>query len=55
VSSDMVLGDLRSEFLSVVLFVFWYYSPNVLDTPRVISYSNKLRCIVAPKCLNTDK
>jgi dolichol kinase len=22
-------------FVSSVLFVFWYYSPNVLDTPRI--------------------
>jgi hypothetical protein len=23
-------------FLSSLLFVFWYHSPNVLDTPRII-------------------
>jgi hypothetical protein len=24
-------------FLSPVLFVFWYHSPNLLDTPRILS------------------
>jgi hypothetical protein len=24
-------------FVSSVLFVFWYHSPNILDTPRIWS------------------
>jgi hypothetical protein len=29
-------------FVSSVLFVFWYLSPNILDTPRIYFYGHYL-------------
>jgi hypothetical protein len=31
-------------FVSSVLFVFWYHSPNVLDTPRMLFPYIKVYC-----------
>jgi hypothetical protein len=37
-------------FVSSVLFVFWYHSPNVLDTTRILTilwfFSGILNCII---------
>jgi hypothetical protein len=34
-------------FVSSVLFVFWYHSPNFLDTPRIISHTRSgAQCIL---------
>jgi hypothetical protein len=30
-------------FVSPVLFVFWYHSPNFLDTSRIFSFSSKFQ------------
>jgi hypothetical protein len=31
-------------FVSCVLFVFWYHSPNVLDTPRILYCGLHIHC-----------
>jgi hypothetical protein len=31
-------------FVSSVLFVFWYHSPNILDTPRINEEQNYPLC-----------
>jgi hypothetical protein len=33
-------------FVYSVLFVFWYNSPNFLDTPRIMRPSDQQRCLV---------
>jgi hypothetical protein len=32
---DYLEGQKVNLFLSAALFVFWYHSPNVLDTPHI--------------------
>jgi hypothetical protein len=45
-------------FVSSVLFVYWYHSPNVLDTPRissdVVSYA-RVRTYVTENERESDK
>jgi hypothetical protein len=40
-------------FVSSVLFVFWYHSPNFLDTPRKSLSTEGLGCTSNTKCLFT--
>jgi hypothetical protein len=37
-------------FVSSVLFVFWYHSPNFLDTPRKMSVKNRVRVCGLDSC-----
>jgi hypothetical protein len=32
-------------FVSSVLFVFWYHSPNFLDTPRTTAHNSHQICV----------
>jgi hypothetical protein len=42
-------------FVSSVLFVFWYHSPNVLDTPHICNISRlRVNCFVLQICTILD-
>jgi hypothetical protein len=39
-------------FVSSVLFVFWYHSPNILDTPLTINHGVRQSCPWSPKVIH---
>jgi hypothetical protein len=41
-------ANIVSLFLSSVLFVFWYYSPNFLDTPHIKYDTHILSALTIP-------